>query len=276
MQSRTGEFKRKLLAYITSIIISVLLLGPPLWMIMTAFKRGKDVFAIPPVILFLPTLENFINVVTRTNLLPIVYNTVLVTILTTILTQAFGTMAAYSISRFKTGGKFSMYSTLFLRVMPPVVLGLPMFILFNKLGIYDTILGLTLAYIAFLMPNTIWLMIAFFNEIPLAIEECARVDGASRMEVFMKITLPLAKSGIIVTGIYNIMGAWNHFFYALILSTDNAKVLSVQASEYVGEYVVRWGEVSAIATLLILPPIVLVFILQNYIEGGLKLGAIKG
>ena len=267
---------QKNVSFIIAIILVIWLIFPPIWMILTALKSGRDVFAIPPVWLFKPTLENFITIFQRPDLIKIAFNTIIVSSFATLFTLVFGTMAGYSMARFNTGGQPLLYVTLVFRVLPAIVLGLPFFIMFSRLGLSDTLQGLILAYVAFLLPNTVWLMIAFFSDIPYEIEESALVDGCSRFGTFFRIALPLARPGLIVTGVYNFMGAWNHFFYGLILSSFNARTLPVEASNFVGEYSVKWGEVSAIGSLIIIPPILVAFFMQKYLVRGLTLGAVKG
>ena len=263
-------------AYIVAAFIVFMLALPPFWMIITSIKTGRDVFSIPPKWLFIPSLENYKVIFSSSAFSKVVLNTVIVASFATVITQLFGSMAAFSISRYHTGGKPMLYGTLIMRVLPPVVIALPLFIMFAKLGIIDTIEGLILAYVGFLLPNTIWLLISFFDGIPKSIEEAARIDGCSNLYSFLHISLPLARSGMIVTSVYNITGAWNHFFYALILAPTKTRALSVEASQYVGEYVVQWGQIAAIASVLILPPAILIFIIQKHLVGGLTLGGVKG
>ena len=262
--------------YLVALVIVFMLVLPPFWMMLTSIKTGRDVFSIPPKWIFQPSLENYKVIFSSATFTKVVMNTVIVATFATIITQLFGSMAAFSISRYRTGGKPMLYGTLIMRVLPPVVIGLPLFIMFARLGIIDTIGGLILAYVGFLLPNTIWLLISFFDGIPKSIEEAARIDGCSNLYSFWHISLPLARSGIIVTSVYNIPGAWNHFFYALILAPTRTRVLSVEASQYVGEYVVQWGQIAAIASVLILPPAILIFIIQKHLVGGLTLGGVKG
>ncbi len=230
----------------------------------------------PPKFIFTPSLENYKEIFSSRGFLDTVFNTVVISLISTLLTEVIGAMASYSIAKFRTGGRPVLYSVLIMRVLPSVVLGLPLFIMFSKLHILDTIGGLTLAYIGFLLPNTVWLMIPFFQGVSKSIEEAARIDGCSNLRTFMSISLPLCRSGIIVTTVYNITGAWNHFYYALTLAPTKTRVLSVEASQYVGEYAVQWGTVAAISAVLIIPPAVLIFFIQKQLISGLSLGGVKG
>lgn len=267
---------RNLLAYTVATLFVLVLILPPVYMVSTALKSGADVFAVPPKFLFKPSLENFRTIFVAKGFAKVVLNTVVVSVVSTILTEIIGAMSAYSIARFKTGGKPILYSVLIMRALPSVVLGLPLFLMFTRMGLLDTLQGLVLAYIGFLLPNTIWLMIPFFQGVPKAIEEAAKIDGCSNLRSFLSVSLPLCRSGLIVTVVYNITGAWNHFFFALTLAPTKVRVLSVEASQYVGEYAVQWGTVAAISSVLILPPAILIFFIQKRLVGGLALGAVKG
>lgn len=271
------ERTRKALAYAVALSLGISLIFPLLWIFLTSFKPPDITFAIPPVWNFRPTLENYVAVATRPGLLRVAANTVIVSLVATALNMAVGTLAAYSMARFRTGGMPLLFTTLAVRALPPVVLGLPFFIVFLNLGLVNTLQGLVIAYTAFMLPNTIWLLLAFFNDIPVDIEEAALVDGCTRFRAFLAVAVPLAKPGLIVTGVYSLLRAWNHFFYGLILtSTSASTTLPVEAAQFVGEYAVRWGEVSAISSLIILPPILVVFFMQEQLSKGLMLGGLKG
>jgi multiple sugar transport system permease protein len=267
---------RQALAYATALTLGVALTLPLVWIVVTSVKPSALALVNPPVWIFEPTLDHFRAVLARPTFARIVANTVIVSLATMVVTLSLGTLCAYGMARFRTGGAPLLYTTLAVRALPPIVLGLPMFVLFTRLGLIDTLSGLTLAYTAFMLPNTIWLMLAFFQDVPRELEEAALVDGTSRFGAFWRVALPVARSGLLVTGFYNLMGAWNHFFYGLTLSTQRARTLPVHAAELIGEYAIRWGEVSAIGTMLILPPIVVVILMQRRLSSGLMLGGIKG
>jgi len=273
---RAQGFVRVALAYATALTLGFVLTLPLLWIALTAVKPTTLTFQMPPALVFAPTLDHFRAILARPTFWPIVLNTVVVTLATTATTLTLGTLAAYGMARYRAGGMPLLYTTLAIRALPPIVLGLPMFVLFTRIGLIDTWAGLTMAYTAFMLPNTIWLMLAFFQDIPRELEEAALADGCTRFGAFWRIALPVARSGLLVTGFYNMMGAWNHFFYGLTLSTARSRTLPVHAAELIGEYTIRWGEVSAIGTILILPPIVLVIFMQRHLSSGLMLGGIKG
>lgn len=274
-QIGNGRYKHAL-AYIFALLFLVVLITPPVYMVSISLKTGRDVFSIPPKFIFSPSLINYIEIFSSRGFIKVVLNTIIISVSSTLLTQIIGSMAAYSIAKFKTGGKPILYSVLIMRVLPAVVLGLPLFIMFSKMHILDTIPGLVLAYIGFLLPNTIWLMIPFFQGVSKSIEEAAKIDGCSNIRTFFSIALPLCRSGLIVTTVYNITGSWNHFYYALTLAPTRTRVLSVEASQYVGEYAVQWGTVAAISSVLIIPPAILIFFIQKHLVSGLALGGVKG
>ena len=275
LQIGKGRF-RNLLAYLIGIILIFVLIGPPAYMVSMSLKTGRDLFSIPPKFIFTPTLDNYKEIFGSASFVRSIYNTIIISFTSTILTEIIGSMAAYSIAKFKTGGKPALYSVLIMRVLPSVVLGLPLFIMFSRIGLLDTLHGLILAYIGFLLPNTVWLMIPFFQGISRSIEDAARIDGCSNTRTFIDISLPLSRSGLIVTTVYNITGAWNHFYYALTLAPAKTRVLSVEASQYVGEYAVQLGTIAAISSVLIIPPAILILFIQKHLVSGLSLGGVKG
>lgn len=267
---------RLTLTYAMAILLGLFLSLPILWIFKTAFKPTALALTMPPTWIFEPTLDHFRAVFSRSEFWKALGNTVAVTLMTTTVTLSVGTLAAYGMARYRAGGAPLLYTTLVIRALPPIVLGLPMFVLFMRLGLIDTLAGLTIAYTAFMLPNTIWLMLGFFQSLPRSLEEAALVDGCTRFGAFIRIALPLARPGLVVTGFYNAVGAWNHFFYGLTLSTAEARTLPVYAAQLIGEYSIRWGEVSAIGTILVLPPVVLVILMQRHLAGGLTLGGLKG
>jgi multiple sugar transport system permease protein len=273
---RLRSVGRMALTYVAAIGLGSFLSLPLVWIVLTALKPTSLVLTNPPTWFFIPTFEHFGVILTSAQFWLDLFNTAVVTIATMVVTLSVGTLAAYGMARHRAGGRPLLYTTLAIRALPPVVLGLPMFVLFTRLGLIDTLSGLTIAYTGFMLPNTIWLMLGFFESVPVSLEEAALIDGCTQFGAFLRIAVPLVRPGLAVTGFYNAIGAWNQFFFGLTLSTSHARPLPVYVSQLLGEYSIKWGEVSAIGTVLLLPPIVLVILMQRQLAGGLTLGGVKG
>jgi len=285
---------------ITTIILLVadaIALFPIYWTIITSFKLPAEIFrAIPTFIPEKPTLINYqltmwptsvnweriryeltsyITVVTEEGL-KYILNSVIIASSTTLLSLMLGSMAAYAISRFRVGGRNLEIWILSNRAMPPIVLIIPYFIIMKNLRLLDTHLALILAYLTFNLPFAIWLMKGFFDEIPPALEEAAMIDGCSRFKAFLKIVLPVSKSGLLTTAIFTFIFSWNEFFFALILTTRNAVTVPVLDSKFISIMGSLYGEMAAAATVTMVPIILLALVVQRYLVRGLTLGAIRG
>lgn len=261
--------------YIFLIIVLSCMLLPPIWMVLMAFKKPNITFSIPPVWFFVPTLDNFLEVIKRPFFFKYLYNSVVISTIVAIIEILLGSFAAYSLSRFRTGGRSMMYLILSFRTLPYVLLGVPFFILFTRIGLMDSIWSLIIANTIVGLPFTIWLLISFFDEIPLELEEQAMIDGCSLYGAMWRVAFPLAIPGMVVVSILNFMGTWNNFFFPLILATQNAKTMTLVASEFITDWQVMWGNMAAIGTLLMIPPVLVVLLLQQKLIRGLTLGGVK-
>jgi multiple sugar transport system permease protein len=273
---QTTRRLRLIIVYVFALALAASLVLPPGWLVLTSLKPVALTFALPPVWIFTPTLEHYVAVLSRPNFIRVLSNTLIVSVVSTAITIVFGSLAAYSIARFQTGGVRLLYATLIARVLPPVVLALPFFVLFYRLGLTDTLQGLIITYGTFALPTVIWIMIPFFDEIPRELEEAAIVDGCSRLGAMWRVTFPLARSGLIVTTLLTFMSAWNQFFFALVLASERAKTLPLEASAFISDYAIEWGPVAAMGSILIIPPILAVLFLQGRLVRGLTLGGVKG
>jgi len=265
-----------LLIYSLAAIVGAWLIFPALWMALTSIKPPSVVSAYPPVFIFSPTIDNFATAVTSPDFGLNVIQTLLVSVGATLLGLGVGAMAAYSIARFRTGGAWIFFGLIFVQSLPAVVLGLPFFVMFREIGLYDTVQGLVLAYATFSLPYATWLLIPFFQDIPRELEDAARVDGCGRFGALFRIVLPLSRPGLIVVGILTFMMAWNQFFFALVLAGDHVKMLPLLASNYISTFTVEWGGVAAFGILLLIPPLAVVLALQGRVVRGLTFGAVKG
>jgi len=265
-----------LVIYGIAALVGAWLVFPTFWMLLTSLKSPAAASAYPPSFIFQPTGDNFSAVLADENFGLSLFQTLTVSIAAAILGVVVGALAAYSMARFCTGGAWLFFALIFVQSLPAVVLGLPFYMMFRQLGLYDTMQGLILSYATFSLPYATWLMIPFFEDIPLELEDAARVDGCSRWGAFRRVVLPLSMPGLVVVGILTFMMSWNQFFFALVLAGDQVRMLPLLGSNFISTFTVEWGRVAAYGMLLLVPPLAVVFALQGRIVRGLTFGAVKG
>jgi multiple sugar transport system permease protein len=285
MNSVAGKWKKRLdygISYIVLLVFMVFFMLPILWMLLTSFKNEWQSQVIPPVWLFKPTLENYMNVLTgHTNgsqpFPNLLFNSAIVSIVTMAVGIIVGTIAAYAIVRHQFKGKqFISNWVLSTLMFPPAVSLVPIFIVVGSLNLTDTYWTLIIPYIAFNLPLTIWMMKGFLQDIPKEIEESALVDGCSGVKMFVKIILPLILPGMLATSILTLILTWNEFLYALVLTRDMAKTAPVGITEYITMYGVQWGNMTASATIITAPIVVFAIFVRKHMVRGLTFGAVKG
>tara|TARA_Y100001947_G_scaffold85667_1_gene72709 strand:+ start:1621 stop:2487 length:867 start_codon:yes stop_codon:yes gene_type:complete len=263
------------LQFLVILLTAVFILVPIYWIVSGAFKQQVDIFQLK--LLFTPTLENF-EIIFRSpyNLFDKLVNSTLVALSTILIAIPIATMAAYSFSRFRMKGERLMFVTILAtQFVPAVVIVLPFFILFRDLGILDTRLALVLVNLSLVMPFAIWMIKGFIDSIPLDSEEAALVDGSSRFQVILNVTLPMALPGVITAGIFCFILAWNEFLFALIITTNKAVTLPVGLSLFHAEEGVLWHLISAAGIMIMLPMFVLATIIQKHFVQGMTMGAVR-
>jgi multiple sugar transport system permease protein len=252
-------------------------LGPLYWMVSTAVMPRELDHSVPPVFIFTPTLSNFANMLATTPFTQYLVNSLIVSICTTITALVFGALAAYSFARFRYPGSDALpFFYLVLRMLPRFVLVIPYYLLLRTLGLLNTYGGLILAYTTFSLPFVIWLMIGFFKEIPMELEEAGMVDGANRLVVLTRIVLPLALPGLAATSIFAFLLGWNELLFSIILAGRGTRTLAQMPLTFQTDQGTDWGLVMAAGTLILLPVIVFALAVQRYILRGMTLGAVKG
>ncbi len=275
----------RMLPYIVLIIWFLIVVFPLFWTVVTSFKSPIDVFRGPkymPFIDFKPSLKAWNNMFVRDRqqiLVPLI-NSIIIVSTSTFLAVGIGSMAGYSLSRFTFKlGRFSNKDLAFWvisqRFIPPIAIIIPVLIMFRVLRLLDTRLGMIIVYTAFNLPFVIWLMRDYFNSVPQDIEEAAMVDGCSRLATFVRIVLPLAFPGLIVSFLFSFVMAWNEFFFALILTFQKAQTIPLLIAGQSTQRGVEWWNISAMAIITILPALIITLILQRRLVSGLTLGAIK-
>lgn len=265
----------RLIIYGIFIIMALLVLIPLIASILTAFKPQIIWVSSPPTWTFTPTLENFRFVlIQRQNTLHL-RNSLIIASGSVAIAMLVGVPAAYALARFRFRGSKALLQWLIsLRMIPPIVVALPFYMLFRTFDLRNTHIGMILAYLTFLIPLVIWMMRGYFVEIPSAMEECAMVEGHSRLGALRKVVLPVALPGMVATALLNFIFAWNEYFLALILAGRNTSTLPVAAATYVGRARVEWGNLFAINLIIMVPVIILTLILRRQLVKGLSLGTV--
>lgn len=274
MMKRKKQFANRIVFYIILAVIILWTAFPFLYMVLNSLKQNVDLFNIKKLFLFTPTMKNYKDVFTRYDFSDPLKNTTIVSVTSTALSLLIGVPAAYSIARFRQ--KTFSVVILAVRIIPGIAFLVPWYILFTKLGLTGTYTSLILCHMLIGLPYIVWIMIPFFEKLPVELEESALVDGCTRMQAFLKIMLPLSKSGLITATLLVFIGSWNNFIFGLILGTAKTQPLPVAIFRFISYTEVNWGGLMAASVVITLPIIVLALILQKYIIAGLTAGAVKG
>ena len=258
-----------------------LLLGaafPLVWMLSTALKPSDEIFATPRLVPLRPTLDNFLRLFADTSFLVFFRNSVAVAGATVVLTLAVSALGAYSLTRYRFRGREAVASLILLTYMfAPIMIIIPFYILVKQLGIVNTRLALVLSYTTFCLPFCLWVLRAFFQSIPLELEEAALVDGASRGRTVWYVVLPLALPGLIAAAIFTFIPAWNDFLFALVLITsEELKTLPVGVNDLFNATIVDWGMIMAAGVMITAPAVVFFAAVQRYLVQGWGAGGVKG
>lgn len=264
--------------YALAIIFLLVFLFPYVYMLLSSFKPSAEVISTTPS--FFPkvfSLENYRNLTEYADIGKFFWNSILAAVFSTIICLILGSMASYAISRTAVSklSNFFLIVVLCLKMIPMSSVSVPIYSLIQKLGFYDSLPALIVVYAAVNLPFVLWMMISFFKAIPLSLDEAASIDGASSFTTFRKIILPITASGIVSTGIFTFLLAWNDFLLALLLTSSNAKTVPVALSEFLTAYNLDLGPMTAAATLFSLPVIAVSFFLQKYLVSGMMAGSVK-
>ena len=257
------------------IIYLIITIFPIFWLFTTSIKKESLSFAIPPAWIFKPTLENYISAFTLKPFLNNLINSLVVTISVAAISIFLGFMIAYSVSRFKKGGKNLIITFFALRIMPGIAIIIPLFIFFGKIGLTNSRFGLIIAYLTFILPFSILILKNFIDAIPISLEEASLIDGCTYFGTIFKVTLPLCLPGIIATAIFCIIFTWNEFLFALILTRADTNTLPVAITGFITDRGLLWGQMTAASTVVVVPVLIFSILVQKYFVGGLTFGALK-
>jgi multiple sugar transport system permease protein len=265
--------------YLATILFILLSFSPFFWTLLSSCKPGSQLFQINPPFWPQPfSWENYRAIFWERRFYLNIINSVVVAGVTTFICVALGSLAAYGFARLRFKGKSALLGfILMVCLFPPVALVSPLFLLFEQAGLINTYLALILPYLTFALPLSIWLLTAFFRQIPYELEEAAWMDGAGPWHSLCEVTLPLAAPGIFTTAILTFIYCWNEFLFALAFTTNDAsRTIPVAIVMFSGYHTVPWGQILAAVTVVTLPVAVMVLVLQRRIISGLTAGAIKG
>ncbi len=266
--------------YYTALILLACISLAPIWvMIATSLKDEVTVQGATPLwFFFVPTLENYQTILFgRGKFDTYLMNSIIVAVSATFLTLSLGGFCAYALARNRFAGRhFLANATLLVRMVPPAVLAVPAFAFVTLSGIDNDLAALTFLYTAISLPFAIWLLFGFYKQIPIELEEAAVVDGATPLQVFFRVLMPLMTSGYAVAGIFTFRIAWNEFILALLLTGRNTRTLPVAAAGFLTEEGVEWGRIMAMGTLIVIPPLLFTFFAAKQIIAGMTAGAVKG
>ena len=251
---------------------------PVLWALLTSFKSERDVLAYPPAWIFTPTLANYREVLFgASSIVPNLVSSLIVSTAATLLTILFAIPAAYALARLRYPAKrASGFYILATQMLPPVGLIIPYYLALQKVGGLDTYTGLTIIYLTFSLPFAIWLMVSYFEDIPLEMEEAALLDRAGRLRALWYVILPQVRGGIAVTTIFVFLNAWNEFMFAVVLGGNRVRPVTVAMFNFISVEQTQWAKLAAGAMVAMLPVILIGLFAQRHIVKGLTVGAVKG
>jgi len=269
---------RKVLFWLVTLIVLFIVIGPLVWIYLTAVKSPGDIFTteLKRLILFEPTLDNFKRLFTDYPYWYNLANTAIASVVSTAIVMIVSMLAAYSFARWNTGYGHLLFLTISTRMFPPVVAAIPFFMMYRTFGLLDTHVGIILLYIYFNTSFATFLLYGFFKEVPKELEQAAMIDGYGRMEVFRKVVFPLVGPGLAVTTVFCLIWSWNEFFYAFLFTRVSARTVTVLISSFWGSIEVQYGPMAAGAAITILPTLLAAWFMQRYIIRGLTFGAVKG
>ncbi|WP_271574925.1 carbohydrate ABC transporter permease [Bradyrhizobium sp. CCBAU 11361] len=264
------------LRYLGAGVVTLLFLFPVYWLFMISFKTPDEIYHVPP--LWIPGQIQFSNyyVLFKDGDVLAILNSLILAGVSSGIAIVLGTLCAYSIARFGTGGKNLAMWIISQRMIPPIAVVFPIFLIYVYFGLVDGYFGLILLYTAFNLPYVIWMMRGYIVDVPLELEESALVDGLNRWEVIWNVVFPMVRAGLMATSVFTFVFAWNDFLFALVLTRTEVITFPVMLTHYFGGQSNFWGKIAAMSVLGTLPIFVAVSVMQRYLVRGISLGAVKG
>ena len=272
----SADNRRNSVMIAIAVLIVLLWLTPILWLLNVALKTQAQLFVPKPTFIFTPTFENFATAIFRYGIFKAALHSLIIAAGSTLLTLVFATLLVYGITRFTFRIRNPLLIWILnLRMLPPIAIVIPFYIFFSRIQLIDTFTGMIIAYLPLTLPLAVWLLYGFAQDVPRSIDEAARIDGATRWQVFRDMMLPVMRPAIAVAATFCFLEVWNEFVLALILTGPRTKTVPIGMSEFITEHAVEWGPMAAAALMLLLPLLVVTFFLQHSLVRGLTLGAVR-
>jgi multiple sugar transport system permease protein len=277
--------RNKIIIYVLLILLAFCILFPFYWIITTSLKNPGDITGYPPKFIFNVTFENyrklfFVPMGSTTDFSKYYINSLIIAGIGTILSLIIGGSAGYALTRARFKKEKNRESIAFTLISfwfgPELAIILPQYVIFRKLGLIDTHIAMIIAYQLIGIPFVVWLARSFFKDVPLSLEEAARVDGYSPWRVFWKITFPLVKNGLAATSILTFIFQWNNFIFALVLAGRNTMPVTTGSLGFISYEAVLWGQMAAAIIISSIPQLILALFVQRHMVRGLTFGAVKG
>lgn len=260
--------------YILVVAAIVLFMFPLVWLVLTSIKPAPDTFAYPPVFVFEPTAESYTQVFAQSDFPKYLLNSVIVGVLSTVTALTLGLPAAYALARLRVRGKGIWRAiALIPQMLPPIVVVVPVYMIFRSVGLLDNVVSLAFTYLAFTVPISIWILTNFVEDLPSELDEAALVDGATRLQTLRHVILPLVRPGLAAAGVICLLYTWNEFLYALILTGQNAKTAPVAIVGFMTNKEIYWGKIAAAGTVVLVPVLAFGIIAHRHLARGLVSGS---
>ncbi len=275
-----GEFAGRPVRVIIVVISLIAVLFPVYWLIANSLRTKTDYLANPPILFGASvTFQNYEKILFENGIFKEFLNNFIVASISTVIAVIFGSMAAYATVRGKIAKKIRAFFGLWFMIQkmyPAIATAIPVYLVMGNLHLIDTHIALIIMNTSFNLPLVIWLMMGFFEQIPIDLEESAKIDGANFIQRFFRIIFPVTTPGIIASAILAFVGAWNEFLFAVILSVNRAKTLPVVIAGFITDRGLEWGAMAATSVITLLPILIVVWLLQKNFVQGLAMGAVKG
>lgn len=275
---RAKTLPRRLGLYIAALVISIYSAFPIYWMVVSSLREPTELLTNVSLIPNVLSLESYRNLLELTDYPRHFMNSVIVAVVAVLVTMVFSVMIAYAVTRQRIRGKKVIVGAmLYAYMFPPLLIAIPIFTIFARLGLSDTLTGLIASHLTLTLPLGVWFLWGFFKSMPFELEEAAMVDGCTRLGAFLRVVLPLALPGLITVAIFSFLLSWTDYTFALVMiGSDANKTLPVGLASMVGSFDLRWGEIMAGSTLIALPLFAAFALMSQYFIQGLGAGAVKG